>query len=288
MSTRPLDLAATAIRAVLAGAEVLRPFLAAERSLAVDEKGKNDFVTAADLAAERAIRETILGAHPGHGILGEEEAGAALDAPGPTWIVDPLDGTTNFIHGFPPFAVAAGCAIEGRVVAAAIVAPVLGELWWAARECGAYAASLAATRGTSPESLARGEAGRRLGTTGRTGLPGALVATGFPFRRLEHLEDYLVQFRAVLRVAAGIRRCGSACLDLAWVASGKLDGFWEEGLGPWDLAAGSLLVEEAGGIVTDLSGGGEFLARGEVVAAAPGVHAGLLAAVRPRDPRDGA
>ena len=280
MKTLARDLATTAIRAVLAGADALAPFLADERPLAVDEKGRNDFVTAADLASERAIRQTILGAHPGHGILGEEEAGAALDAGGPTWIVDPLDGTTNFIHGFPPFAVAAGCAIEGRVIAAAIVAPALGEIWWGARGSGAYATDLGTARRVSPESLARGETGRRLRVAGRSGLPGALVATGFPFRRLEHLEDYLVQFRSVLRVAAGIRRCGSACLDLAWVASGRLDGFWEEGLGPWDLAAGSLLVEEAGGIVTDLAGGGAFLARGEVVAAPPGVHPELLAAIR--------
>jgi len=278
----PAHLAATAIRAVIAGADALAPFLGEGCALEVGEKGTNDFVTAADLASERAIREAIRGVHPGHGILGEEEAGAALDAPGPTWIVDPLDGTTNFIHGFPPFAVAAGCAIAGRVVAAAIAAPALGDLWWGARGAGAYAAPLATARRVPPESLARGAGGRRLRTTDRAGLAGALVATGFPFRRLEHLEGYLVQFRAVLRVAAGIRRCGSACLDLAWVASGRLDGFWEEGLGPWDLAAGSLLVEEAGGVVTDISGGPAFLARGDVVAAGPGVHGELLAAVRPR------
>ncbi len=279
------ELAATAIRAVLAGANALRPFLGEERRLAVHEKGTNDFVTAADLAAERAVREAIRSAHPGHGILGEEEAGARLDAPGPTWIVDPLDGTTNFIHGFPPFAVAAGCAVRGTVVAAAIVAPVLGELFWGARGTGAFAAPLEPARNADPGRLARGSGGRHLRVSSRAGLPGALVATGFPFRRLEHLEDYLVQFRAVLRVAAGIRRCGSACLDLAWVAAGRLDGFWEEGLGPWDLAAGSLLVEEAGGKVTDLDGGSGFLARGGVVAAAPGVHGGLLEAVRTGSPR---
>lgn len=280
MRDDPPGLAVTAVRAALAGARALAPFLAEGRELAIDEKGRNDFVTAADLAAESAVREAIEADRPDDGILGEEGAGASLADPGPTWIVDPLDGTTNFIHGFPAFAVAVACAVEGRVLAGAIAAPALDRLFWGARGSGARVLPLAEAGQRGPAGLVSGGAGRVLEVSRQPGLAGALVATGFPFRRLAQLEEYLVQFRAVLRVAAGIRRCGSACLDLAGVAAGRLDGFWEEGLGPWDLAAGSLLVEEAGGIVTDLAGGPDWLARGEVVAGNPGVHRGLLEAVR--------
>ncbi len=244
----------TAERAVRAGYVALRPYW--ERSLALDvaEKGSHDFVTEADLASQRAVATVIAGEHPDHLLLGEEGEGARLEGDRPVWIVDPLDGTTNFIHGNPVFGVSVGCWHEGRVVAGAVLDPLRGELFRTVRGGGAHVN------------------GRRLAVSSRPGLDHALIGTGFPFRTIDRLDAYLATFRAVLARASGIRRPGSASIDLAWVAAGRYDGFWEEGLGPWDVAAGSLLIEEAGGVVSDFLGGDDWLAGGTFVAGTPGVH----------------
>ncbi len=257
------ELLATAERAARAGAAALASFAGRHSSLAFEEKARHDYVSEADRAAERAIAAVIRESHPGHAILAEEELRAALDVAGPLWIVDPLDGTTNFLHGFPVFAVSVACAIDGEVIAGVVLDPTRDELFAATRGAGA-------TRNGSP-----------IRVSARRRLEGALVATGFPFRRLERLDDYLAGFRAVIVRTAGVRRAGSAAIDLAYVACGRLEGFWEEGLGPWDVAAGSLLIEEAGGIVTDFRGERRFLARGDIVAGPPGVQPELLGTIVP-------
>lgn len=262
-SPRPAELLPTAERAARAGAAALAPFAGRLATLAVEEKTRHDYVSEADRAAERMIAEVIRAAHPGHAILAEEELRAALDAPEPLWIVDPLDGTTNFLHGFPVYAVSVACALDGEVIAGAVLDPTRDELFAAARGGGA-------TCNGAPISVST-----------RRRLEGALVATGFPFRRLTRLEEYLASFRAVLVETAGVRRAGSAAIDLAYVACGRLEGFWEEGLGPWDVAAGSLLIEEAGGIVSDFRGERAFLARGDVVAGPPGIQPELRATIAP-------
>ncbi len=258
----PGDLLRTAERAARAGAAALAPHFAARATLAIEEKARHDFGAEADRAAERAIAAAIRADSPGAAILAEEEERAALDAPGPLWIVDPLDGTTNFLHGFPVYAISVACAAGGALQAGVVLDPSRGELFAAARG-----------RGATLD-------GRPIAVSARPGLRRALVGTGFPFRRLERLELYLAAFREVVVETAGVRRAGSAAIDLAYVACGRLDGFWEEGLGPWDLAAGALLIEEAGGVVTDFRGGGAVLARGDIVAGPAALHAELLALVQ--------
>ncbi len=252
----------SAIVAARAGAAALAPFRTRERELGVSAKAVNDFVTAADLASENAVKTVLAERHPAHALLGEESGGAPLGDE-PTWIIDPLDGTTNFIHDFGVYAVSIACAVRGQVVAGVILDPSRDELFSAARGGGAFL----------------GE--RRLRVSERAGLDEALIATGFPFRRRERIDAFLAAFRNVFDRAAGIRRAGSAALDLAAVAAGRFDGFWEEGLGAWDIAAGTLLVEEAGGIVTDFAEGKDFLRRGDVVVGPEGVQRELLAAIEP-------
>ncbi|UCF67497.1 MAG: inositol monophosphatase [Acidobacteriota bacterium] len=267
MNDRPRleSLRDTACAAVRVGWAALLPFHQRRRALRVEQKGIHDFVTQADLAAEQAIAEAIRSRHPGHLILGEESSEAkakstlevTLDADGPLWIVDPLDGTANFIHGYPVFGISVACAEEREILAGAVFDPVRDELYSAARGLGATLN------------------GRPCHINERQELPGSLIATGFPFRRLARLEQFLATFRELLPHTAGLRRAGAASIDLAWLASGRCDGFWEEGLGPWDIAAGALLIEEAGGVVTDFSGGARYLDTGAIVAATPGVHAAL-------------
>jgi myo-inositol-1(or 4)-monophosphatase len=252
----------TAERAARAGAGALAPHFAARAALSIEEKARHDFVSEADRAAERAIAAAIRAEFPSAAILAEEEERAALDQPGPLWIVDPLDGTTNFLHGFPVFAVSVACAVGGALQAGVVFDPSRGELFAAARG-----------RGATLD-------GRPIAVSTQPGLRRALVGTGFPFRRLDRLDLYLAAFREIVVETAGVRRAGSAAIDLAYVACGRLDGFWEEGLGPWDLAAGALLIEEAGGVVTDFRGGGQVLARGDIVAGPAALQAELLAIVQ--------
>lgn len=228
--------------------------------LAVTRKHPNDFVTDVDRAAEQAIIEILHRAYPDHAILAEE-SGASAGSGGRseyTWIIDPLDGTTNFIHGFPQYAVSIALRHKDVLTQAVIYDPSKNELFTATRGRGAYLNE------------------RRIRVSRRAQLTEALIGTGFPFRDLLHLEEYLVMFREITKCAAGIRRAGAAALDIAYVAAGRLDGFWEMGLSPWDMAAGALLVQEAGGLVGDFRGEPGYLDSGRIVCGNPKVFVQLL------------
>ncbi|WP_440997311.1 inositol monophosphatase family protein [Arhodomonas sp. SL1] len=227
----------------------------------VETKGANDFVSEVDIAAEREIVNTLRRAYPDHGILGEESGGEARGDY--LWVIDPLDGTTNFLHGFPHFAVSIALLHRGVPEAGVIYDPIRQELFTATRGGGATLE------------------GRRMRMRERRSINDALLGTGFPFRHPEHKPAYLGMFADVLDSARDIRRAGSAALDLAYVAAGRLDGFWEIGLNRWDIAAGALLVQEAGGIVTDFTGSPAFLETGNVAAGSLKLHADLLAHLRP-------
>lgn len=232
--------------------------------LQVNTKGHADFVTEVDRAAEQAIIEIISHAYPDHGFLAEE-SGARQPQSGKsdhTWIIDPLDGTTNFIHGFPQYAVSIGCMHGGQITQAVIYDPSRNDLYTATRGRGAFLND------------------RRIRVSKRGQMAESLIGTGFPFRDLEFLDRYLAIFRRVTAATAGIRRPGSAALDLACVAAGRYDGFWEFGLSPWDIAAGTLLVIEAGGLVTDDQGGAGYLDSGNVVCGNPRIAPQLLQLVR--------
>ena len=236
--------------------------------LDVTEKATNDFVTEVDRQAEEGIISIIHDAYPDHSILGEE-SGEISGKKGDSdyqWIIDPLDGTTNFLHGFPQFAVSIGVKYKNRLEHAVIYDPTRQELFTASRGGGAQLND------------------RRLRVTNRKGLDGALLGTGFPFKQQQHLDTYLATFKALFPVTAGIRRPGSAALDLAYVAAGRLDGFWEIGLNPWDMAAGALLVQEAGGLISDFGGGDDYLETGNVVAGNPKVFKAILQTIRPHLP----
>lgn len=253
----------TARTAARAGARALEPFWERRAALETSEKSFHDFVTQADLAAERAIAAVIREAYPDHLLLAEEESRADLASSSPTWIVDPLDGTTNFIHGFPVFSVSVACAVNGILQVGVVLDPCRNEEFIAARRRGAKLN------------------GEPIHVSTRPGLKDSLIGTGFPFRYFHHIDPYLASFKAVVQDTAGIRRPGSAALDLASVACGRFDGFWEAGLGPWDMAAGALLIEEAGGMVTDFQGGPHFLQQGTIVAGNPAVHTELRTRIAP-------
>jgi len=228
----------------------------------VTEKARNDLVSDADRAAEAAILAEIARRFPDHRVLSEESGWSRQPGGGPTWLVDPLDGTTNYVHGFPHFAVSIGVAVDGRVEAAVVLDPIKGDVFRAARGHGAW------------------WNGSPCRVSGQSSLEGALLTTGFPFRAIGLLDPYLAIFRDAFRRCGGIRRPGSAALDLAHTACGIFDGFFEFELQPWDVAAGSLLVEEAGGVVTDMDGGGDFLRSGGVLCGPEGVHRELLEIVK--------
>jgi myo-inositol-1(or 4)-monophosphatase len=229
--------------------------------VAVREKAANDFVSEVDREAERAIISTLHEAYPGHAILAEESG--AKGASEYRWIVDPLDGTTNFLHGFPHFAVSIALEHRGIVTQAVIYDPSRNDLFTASRGRGAFL----------------NEA--RIRVTKRLHLRGGLVGTGFPFKEVVNIEAYLAMLRDMMKSTAGVRRAGSATLDLAYVAAGRLDGFWELGLSPWDVAAGSLLVTEAGGLVGDLEGNEGWMESGNIVAGSPKVFGELLQILAP-------
>jgi len=265
-STEPApfaDFLETAELAARAGGEVVESFFR-RAGLEVSAKGTNDFVTAADRASEEAIVELILGRHPNHCVLAEE--GGELGSAGSSrrWFVDPLDGTTNFIEGLPVYAVSIACAEAGRLVAAAVLEPRAGNLFKASRGGGAF------------------WNGEPMRVSDRNRLRGAFMATGFPFRARAAIDLYLSVFKAVFLEAKALRRTGAAALDLAYTAAGVYDGFFEFRLAPWDIAAGALLIEEAGGRVSDLDGGEHYLESGNVLAGTAGVHADLLATVSNR------
>jgi myo-inositol-1(or 4)-monophosphatase len=229
--------------------------------LSIQTKDRNDFVSEVDRQAEREIIHILRKAYPNHGILAEESGAQGDDEY--QWIIDPLDGTTNFLHGFPHFAVSIGLRHKGRLEQAVIYDPVQQELFTATRGSGAHLND------------------RRIRVSPRRELDGALLGTGFPFRAQQHLDPYLDMFRALFPHTAGIRRAGSAALDLAYVAAGRLDGFWEIGLSVWDMAAGVLLIQEAGGLSGDFIGGHDFLKHGNIVAANPKLFPIILKTIRP-------
>lgn len=229
--------------------------------LSVHTKDRNDFVSEIDQQAEQEIIGTIHKAYPSHGILAEESGSQAGDDY--QWIIDPLDGTTNYLHGFPQFAVSIALRHKGRQEQAVIYDPVQQELFTATRGSGAHLND------------------RRIRVSGRKNLEGALLGTGFPFKSQQHLDAYLDMFRALFPKTAGIRRAGSAALDLAYIASGRLDGFWEIGLKEWDMAAGILLIQEAGGLSGDFVGGHGYMKSGNLVSANPKLFPIILKTIRP-------
>ena len=239
-----------------AGTVINRASLNLER-LQVDRKQHNDFVTEVDKAAEAAIIETLSEAYPSHGFLAEETGEHNVDAEN-VWIIDPLDGTTNFIHGFPQYAVSIALAVNGVTQQAVVYDPTRDELFTATRGAGAY--------------LDR----RRLRVGSQDRLANSLIGTGFPYREDQDLEKYLKIFAEMSRQCAGLRRPGAASLDLAYVAAGRYDGFFESDLKPWDMAAGALLITEAGGLVGNYRGEEGFLKSGEVMAANRRIYAEMV------------
>lgn len=233
----------------------------------VQTKSPNDFVTEVDRAAEAAIIEVLREAYPQHGILAEEsgQLGETADSEY-QWIIDPLDGTTNFIHGFPQYAISIALARNGVLEQAVVFDPTRNELFTASKGAGAYLNE------------------RRIRVSKRIRLNESLIGTGFPFREFDHVDAYLAMFRELTQRTAGIRRPGAAALDLAYVACGRLDGFWEMGLQPWDMAAGVLLIQEAGGLVSDLAGEGDFLQTGNLVAGGHKIFGQLLPIIQAHRP----
>lgn len=254
-----------AIRAARAAGKIQMQYLNRLDSLRVQEKGRNDFVSEVDRACEQEIIRTLQAAYPDHGILGEETGLKAGLKQGNDyqWIIDPLDGTTNYLHGFPQFSVSIACMHRGQAISGVVYDPFKDEMFASDRGHGAYLND------------------RRIRVSGRKGLDGALIGTGFPFRDQTHLDTYAEMFKAMTRATAGIRRPGSAALDLAWVAAGRMDGFWELGLSVWDFAAGALLVREAGGTLTDISGGDRHMDTGNLIAGGLKVHAEMCQLLRP-------
>jgi len=229
--------------------------------VAFKEKAANDFVSEVDREAEQSIIRTLREAYPDHSILAEESGASGQSDY--QWIIDPLDGTTNFLHGFPQYAVAIALMHKGTITHSVVYDPGRNELFTASRGRGAFMND------------------QRMRVSKRVSLKSALVGTGFPFRQVEHLDAYIGILRDIMKNSAGIRRAGSAALDLAYVAAGRLDGFWEFGLSPWDMAAGALLITEAGGLVGDLRGEASYLETGNIVAGTPKVFVPLLQALSP-------
>ena len=237
--------------------------------LKVASKSPNDYVTEVDRAAEAAIIETLQEAYPGYGILAEESGVFAAKSERDAdfqWIIDPLDGTTNFIHGLPQYAISIALAKEGVVEQAVVFDPNRNELFTATKGAGAFLNE------------------RRIRVSRRTKLGEALIGTGFPYRMFDKIDLYLSIFIELAEKTAGQRRPGAASLDLAYVACGRYDGFWEFGLAPWDMAAGSLLISEAGGLVSDLRGEANYLDTGNIIAGTPKVFAPLLKIIEERLP----
>jgi myo-inositol-1(or 4)-monophosphatase len=241
------------INAAMKAAKGLRRDFGEIENLQVSEKSPSDFVSQADMRVEEFLREELIKVRPGYGFLGEE--GRPIEGDGKNrFIVDPLDGTSNFLHGIPHFAISIALEREGEIVAGVIYEPVGDELFWAEKGAGAFLDTAFAKS-------------RRLRVSGRRKLGECLIGTGIPFRGRGDHASFLKEMGAVMAETAGIRRLGVASLDLAFVAAGRLDGFWETGLKPWDMAAGVLLVREAGGMVTEIGGRAHRLDSATILAA---------------------
>ncbi|MEF8981113.1 inositol monophosphatase family protein [Thiohalorhabdus sp.] len=257
----------TAIRAARTSGDMIVRSLERLDEFTVSDKGRHDFVTEVDQAAEATIVDALHKAYPDHAIVGEE-GGTHHEGGRYRWIVDPLDGTTNFLQGLPHFAVSIALEVDGKLDQAVIYDPVKNDLFSASRGSGAQLNE------------------RRIRVSERKGLDGAVLATGFPFKRPELMEPQIDLMRSYLQHTSGLRRWGSAALDLAYVACGRYDGYWEFFLKPWDVAAGMLLVREAGGIVTDFNGGDDVFGTGHVLAAPPRVQRPMGEEIQNRVPAD--
>jgi myo-inositol-1(or 4)-monophosphatase len=245
-----------AIRAARSAGDTIVREMDRVSDISIDLKGKNDFVTEVDKQAEYIIIETIKKAYPDHAFLAEE-SGKSGDSEY-IWIIDPLDGTTNFLHGFPHFAVSIALQYKDRLDQAVIYDPVRQELFTASKGKGAQLNN------------------KKIRVSEQKNIEGALLGTGFPFKEEHDMDRFIDDFKSFFPKAAGIRRAGAASLDLAYVACGRLDGFWEYDLQPWDIAAGALLVQEAGGISSEISGGLDYVESGNIVSANPKMVKAML------------
>ncbi|HIU73751.1 MAG TPA: inositol monophosphatase [Candidatus Aphodousia faecipullorum] len=259
MSTPMLNIA---LKAARAACTIMNRASDNLSSLEVHKKAHHDYVSEVDMACERTIIDILREAYPTHQILAEETGVTGPEKSAFQWIIDPLDGTTNFLHGFPQYAVSIALKRENEVIEAVVADPVANEVFTATRGVGAFVN------------------GRRLRVSKRSQMAEALVGTGFPFRRTDDYDAFLKVFKEVAQSTSGLRRAGAASLDLAYVAAGRLDAFWEANLKSWDMAAGSLLVLEAGGLVTDFKGESDYLEKGQIIAGTPKIFGQLLPMVQ--------
>jgi myo-inositol-1(or 4)-monophosphatase len=255
----------TAVKAARRGAAIINRASFDLDRVKVTEKNPNDFVTEVDQAAEQAIIEVLKTAYPDHAILAEESGASANlhDENENVWIIDPLDGTTNFIHGFPQYCVSIALQQRGQITQAVVYDPTRNDLFTATKGAGAYLNE------------------KRIRVTKRDKIADALIGTGFPYRATDNIDEYMKMFKIMTQSCAGLRRPGSAALDLAYVACGRLDGFFEKGLQPWDMAAGSLLITESGGIMGTFEGESDYLYKGDVLAGTPKVFAQMVSLLSP-------
>ncbi|TVQ14421.1 MAG: inositol monophosphatase [Balneolaceae bacterium] len=255
------------VKVIISGAgDLVREFAAKRSGMNVELKGKNDLVTAADLEVEKLIIGELRKSRPDDLILAEESSQRSTMPPKRTWVIDPIDGTTNFAHGFPVYCVSIGLWDKGQAVVGAVLEVNRNELFLAARGMGA-------TLNGEPISV-----------TSAKDPAETLLATGFPYRNLDLLDEYLDLFRTFMHETLGVRRPGSACFDLCCVAAGRFDGFYEYGLEPWDVGAGSLIITEAGGIVTDWNGTQNWMFGQRIIAGNPDIHAYLLQRIKDHIP----
>ncbi len=250
-----------AVRAARNAGEIIRLSSEHISQLTINQKTKNDFTTEVDWKAEQEIIKVIRASFPDHGFLAEESGEQAGNDY--VWVIDPLDGTTNFLHGFPQYAVSIALKNKNKIEVGVVYDPLRDELFTAERGGGAMLNN------------------RKIRVTKPSSLKGTLIGTGFPFKHQQHLDAYLSMFKALTVDSAGIRRAGSAALDLAYVAAGRMDGFWEIGLKQWDMAAGVLLIQEAGGAITDFSFRDQFLQSGNLIAGSPKMHQLMYQAIEP-------
>ena len=251
-----------AVKAARRAGDIIVRAIPRLEAVQVESKGRNDFVTEVDKAAEADIIQTIRRLYPDHAILAEESGLTESAKAEYRWIIDPLDGTTNFIHGFPQYCVSIAVQHRGVTAHGVIYDPGRNELFTASKGGGAYVDD------------------RRLRVSKCVSLKEALVGTGFPFKEVTRLDLYMRQLKTLMQGCAGVRRAGAAALDLAYVAAGRMDAFWEMGLSSWDMAAGALMIKEAGGLVGDLTGEDGYLDKGEIAAATPKLFPQLLAALK--------
>jgi myo-inositol-1(or 4)-monophosphatase len=255
---------ALAVQAARAGGDVVRTGALRRASLVVDRKRPNDFVSEIDRGSEVAILDHLRAETHGHAVQAEESG--ASGASDYVWLIDPLDGTTNFLHGFPHYCVSVAMQFRGKVVVGVVYEPVHERCFTATRGGGAWLN------------------GERLSVTRPAGLAECLLGTGLPYSDWSYLDAYLASLRTIMQRCGGVRRAGAAALDLAFVAAGWLDGFWEKGLNSWDVGAGSLLVEEAGGVVSDFTGGGRFIEARQIIAGSSAVQDGLVGVLKEHTP----